>query len=84
MIQIQSSDVDLDQEMIQIQWWCSSDDPDLVMMLQWLSRLSDDPDPKMKMTWRWRGLDDDLDDTEKKTCADKLCRENTFLVKREC
>ena len=29
-------------------------------------------------------LDDDPDDTEKKTCADKLCRENTFLVKREC
>ena len=26
-------------------------------------------------------LDDDL---ETKTCADELCQENTFIVKREC
>ena len=84
--------------MIQIQWWWSrsSDDPDPVMMIQiqWWSRSSDDDldqvmiQIQMKITWswiwRWRGLDDDLHDTEKKTCADKLCRENTFLVNREC
>ena len=74
--------------MIQIQWWCS------VMMIQieWWSRsdderwLEDEEDLKMKVTWRWRwwDLDDDLDDTKKKTCAIKLCWENTFLVKREC
>ena len=28
--------------------------------------------------------EDDPDDTEKKTCADNLFRENTFLVMREC
>ena len=63
--------------MIQIEWWSRSndDDPDL-----------DEADLKMNMTWRWRWqeLNDDPDDIEKKTCADKLCRENTFLVKREC
>ena len=97
MIQIEwwsrSSD-DLDPVMMIQQWWSrSSDDPDPMMMIQiqwWWSRLSDDPDPVMMIQikwwsrWRWRGLDDDPDDTEKKTCADKLCRENTFLVKREC
>ena len=78
-----------------VQWWSkSSDDPDPVMMIQiqWWSRsdnerwLEDEEDLKMKMTWRWRWreLDDDPDDTEKKTCAGKFCRENTFLVKREC
>ena len=72
--------------MIQIQWWCP-------MMIQierwskctddvpWWSRSRDDPDPT---TWRWIWLNDDPDDTTKKTCADILCRENTFLVKREC
>ena len=94
------SDDDPDPVMIQIQWWSTSsdDDPDPVMMIQiqWWSRSSDDdPDPneddlQMKMTWSWRWLwrwwrpNDDSDDTEKKTCVDKLCRENTFLVKREC
>ena len=46
---------------------------------------------QMKITYRWRWLededdfedDDDLDDTDKNTCADKLCRENTFLVKTD-
>ena len=70
--------------MIQIQWWSRSSDD-----VPWWSRSSDDPDPneddlQMKMTWRWWITDDDQDDTEKKTCVDKLCRENTFLVKREC
>ena len=95
-----SRDDDGDQVMINLWWWSrSSDDLDL-MMIQWWSKSSDDPnlmkmtwqwrwlddedDLKMKMTWRRRWLDDDLDDTEKKNCADKLCRENTFLVKREC
>ena len=93
-----SSDDDDDLVMIQF-WWWSSDDTDL-MMIQWCSISSDDPDSMMiqtwwrwidneddlmmNMTWRWIWIDDDLDDIEKKTCADKLCRENTFLVKREC
>ena len=74
-----SSD-DLDPMMMIQRWSRSSDDLDS-MMIQWWSRSSDDLD---LMTWRWRWLDDDPDDTEKKTCADKLCRECTFLVKREC
>ena len=49
--------------MIQQRWSRSSDDLDPVMMS------GDDPDPMMKMTWRWQGLDDDPEDTEKKTCA---------------
>ena len=74
-----------------VPWWSrSTDDPDLVMMLhddldremiqirwRWLE---DEDDLKTNMTWRR----DDPADTEKKTCADKLCQENTFLVKREC
>ena len=97
MIQIQwwyrSSDDDPDpMMMIQIQWWWSSrDDLDRVMMIQieWSSRsrwrwLEYEDDLKMKMNWRWRELNDYSDDIEKNTCADKLCRENTFLDKREC
>ena len=95
MIQIQSSDVDPDREMIQIQWWCSmmieiewwsrsSDD------VPWWSRSRDDPDP-VKMTWRWRWFEDSEDSRcrwsswykEEYQCW-KLCRKNTFLVKREC
>ena len=70
--------------MIQIEWWSRSSDGDpdpvMIQIQWWWSRSSDDPDPMMKMTWIriW------LDDTEKKTCADILCRENTLLVKREC
>ena len=65
---------DPDQEMIQIRWW-----------------LEDEDDLKMKMTWRWRWLED-KDDLkmrwsswykEEDQCW-KLCRKNTFLVKREC
>ena len=78
--------------MIQIKWWSrsSDDDPDRVMIqIEWwsISRwrwLEDEDDLKMNMTWRWWELDDDPDDTEKKTCANKLCWENTFLVKGEC
>ena len=86
--------------MIQIEWWSRSSPVMLIQIERWSkssddapwwSRSRDDPDP-MKMTYRWRWLEDeddfeddnDLDDTEKKTCADKLCQENTFLVKREC
>ena len=84
-----SSD-DLDSVMmIQIEWWSRSCDDVL-----WWSRSRDDPDPddlKMKMTWRRRRLDDrdDLKTNmiqwyiEEDQCW-KLCRKNTFLVKREC
>ena len=88
------SSYDPDPVMMSPRWSRSSDDPDPEVMIQieWWSRSSDD-DPnrvmiqiQVKMTWRWiwQGLNDDPDDTEKKICADKLCRENTFLVKREC
>ena len=78
--------------MMMIQQRCSRtrDDPNRVMIqiqmkMTWRWRwLGDEGDLKMNMTWRWRWLDDDPDDTEKNTCADKLCQENTFLVKREC
>ena len=81
---------DLDSVMmIQIEWWSRSCDDVL-----WWSRSRDDPDPddlKMKMNWRWRILDDrdDLKTNmiqwyrEEDQCW-KLCRKNTFLVKREC
>ena len=81
MIQIQR----LCLMMFHIEWWSRSSDD-----VPWWSRSRDDPDSKneydlkMKMTWRRRWLDDDPDDTKKKTCTDKLCQENTFLVKREC
>ena len=99
MIQIQwwwSSSDDPDPVMIQIQWWCpvmiqikwrsiSGDD------VQWWSRTSDDLDLMMKMTWRWRWLEDadDLKMQMMKWSREeeqwwKLCRENTFQVKREC
>ena len=77
--------------MIQIEWWSRSDDEDdLKMKITWRWRwLEYEVNLKMKITWkmnmtwiwRQRELDDDL---ENKTCANKLCRENTFLVKREC
>ena len=99
MIQIQSSDIDPDREMIQIQWWCSmmihierwsrfSDD------VPWWSRSRDDPDSKneddlnTKMTWRLKRLEMQMTRwsswyREEDQCW-KLCRKNTFLVKREC
>ena len=50
----------------------SSNDPDPVMIqIQWLE---DEYDLKMNMTWRWRGLDDDPEDTEKKTCAENCVK----------
>ena len=54
MIQIHSSDVDPDREMIQIQWWCS-------MMIQIERWSRSDNDLKMKMTWRQRWLEDEDD-----------------------
>ena len=92
MIQIQSSDVDPDREMIQIQWWCS-----MMIQIQWWcsmmiqierwSRSSED-DLKMKMTWRIRSPMMQMTRwaswyREEDQCW-KLCRKNTFLVKREC
>ena len=81
-------------EMIQIEWWSrSSDDLDQVMIqIQWWwSRSSDGPDTEMKMTWRWRWLEVEYDLKMQMTRRSreedhwwKLCRENTFLVKREC
>ena len=83
-----SSD-DPDPVMMIQQWWSKSsdDDPDRVMIqIRWWRWLEYEYDLKMEMAWRWRwqGIDDDPDDTEKKTCTDTLCRQNTFLVKREC
>ena len=65
--------------LIQIRWWSRSSDA-----IWWWSRLRDDL--KTNMTWRWIWLkDEDVPvDAEKKTSAEKLCRKNTFLVKREC
>ena len=68
--------------MIQIKWWSRLDDDPVMLQIKWWCRLDDDP--MMIQTWRWRWLDDDPDDTKKKTCANKLCQENTLLVKREC
>ena len=93
MIQIHSSDDDLDLVMMiqwrccrssMIQWQCSR-----LSMIQWrCSRSSDDPYPnerwledeedlKMQMT-RWSSWYREEDQWW------KFCRENTFLVKREC
>ena len=88
MIQIQqwwsrSSD---DPNPVQWCWSRSSDDLDPVMPYLWWSRSRDDPDPddlKMKMTWRWRWLRWSSWCREEDQCW-KLCRKNTFLVKREC
>jgi len=78
---------------IQIEWWSRSS-PVMLIQIGWWSRSSDAilwwsrsrDDLKTKMTWRWRWLkDEDVPvDAEKKTSAEKLCRKNTFLVKREC
>ena len=77
-----------DPDLMQMTWrWRWLDDEyDLKMKMNWIWRwLEDEYDLKMKMTWRWRWreLNDDPYYTEKKTCADKLCRENTLLVKRD-
>ena len=52
---VMKSHDDLDWVMIQIRWWI------------WLE---DEDDLKMNKSWRWQGLDDDPEDTEKKTCAE--------------
>ena len=91
-----SSD-DPDVMMIQT-WWRSrsSDDLDVMMIQQWCSNSRDDPNPVMKKSWRRRLLkrrleyEDNMKMTrwsswyrEEDECW-KLCRENTFLVKKEC
>ena len=82
------------------QWWSSSrDDLDPVMKKTWRRRwirrrIEDEDDLKMKKTWRWWWLEDEEDLNmkmmiwsswyrEEYQCW-KLCRKNTFLVKREC
>ena len=83
-----SSDDPYPVMMIHIEWWSrfSDDDLDHVMI-----------QIQMKMTWRWRWIEDEDDlktnmtrtwrwprwYREEYLCW-KLCRENTFLVKREC
>ena len=84
-------DDDLDVMMIQTWWWSRCvDDPVVVMMqIPWWRKtwsriwLEDKEDSKTNNTWRWRWWDD-LVDIEKKTSANKLCRENTFLVNMKC
>ena len=81
--------------MVQIPWWRRLEEEDDLeddlkmkktkkMKKTWRRWwLEDEEDLKMKTTWRWRWRDDPVD-TEKKTWSWKLCRKNTFLVKREC
>ena len=75
MIQWWSS---FDDDLVMIQlWWWSSDDQALMMIQWWWSSY----DPALMMIQWWSNFDDD---PKKKTCADVLCQQNTFLVKREC
>ena len=60
--------IDPDREMIEIQWWCS-----MLIQIQW-RWLEDEDDLKMRWSSWYR---------EEDQCW-KLCRKNTFLVKREC
>ena len=85
--------------MIQIEWWSKSSDDDQWWSkssddVPWWSRSKDDIDSKidddlkMKMTWRLRRLEIQMMRWSS-WCREedqwwKLCRENTFLVKREC
>ena len=79
---------DVDPDPVQWCWSRSSDDldpvmPFVLMQIERWSRsrwLEDEEDLMTEMTWRWTWSSD----TEKKTSAEKLCRKNTFLVKREC
>ena len=93
-IQQQRSRMRDDPNPVQWCWSRSSDDLDLVMPFY------DDPDQEMiqiQMTWSWRWLEDEEDLKMKMTWRRrcfiwyreedqcwKLCRKNTFLVKREC
>ena len=72
--------------MIQIEWWSRSIPVMLIQIERW-SRSSDN-DLNMMMTWRLRGLEMHMTRwsswyREEDQCW-KLCRKNTFLVKREC
>ena len=92
-------DDDLDQMMIHIWWWSSSDDQAVAMIqIPWWRRLEEEDDLeedlKMKMTWGWRRIEYEGNLKMKMTRWSswyreedqywKLCRKNTFLVKREC
>ena len=85
--------------MIQIEWWSRSSDDDQWWSrssanVPWWSRSRDDPDSKiddalkMKMTWRLRRLEMQVTRWSSWYREEdqywKLCRKNTFLVKREC
>ena len=78
--------------MIHQRWSRSRDDPDPEMMLQKWSRSSNDPDPMMMIQIEWWSRSEDEDDLKMQMTRWsreedqwwKLCRENTFLVKREC
>ena len=67
--------------LIQIEWWSRSS-PEMMIQIERWSRSSDD------VQW-WSRSDDDLKTRwsswyrEEDQCW-KLCRKNTFLVKREC
>ena len=72
--------------MIQIEWWSRSSPVMFIQLERW-SRSSEN-DLKMKMTWRLRRLKMEMTRwsswyREEDQCW-KLCRKNTFLVKREC
>ena len=68
--------------MIQIEWWSSNDEPIVIMMqISWWRRLEDKEDLKTKedlKMMRWSSWCKEEDQ-----CW-KLCRNTTFLVKREC
>ena len=97
MIQIKWSKWDDPDLMMIQQWWASShDDVDPVIKRKKMTwRLKDKEKLKKKMTWRLEYKEDlkteeDLKMTrwsswcrEEDQCW-KLCRKNTFLVKREC
>ena len=87
---------DLDQVMMIQQWWSrSSDDLDPVMMSHDDLDREMIQIRRLMMTWRWRWLEDEdeLKMTQRRRWSSwyreedqcwKLCRKNTFLVKREC
>ena len=78
MIQIERWSISSPMMLIQIEWWSRSSDAIL-----WWSRSRDDLDPddlKTKMTQRRRWSSWCREEDQ---CW-KLCRKNTFLVKREC
>ena len=65
--------------MIQIERWSRSSPVMMIQIERW-SRSEDEDDLKTKMTWRQRWSSWSREEDQ---CW-KLCRNNTFLVKREC